>query len=153
MSSITNSAPYTIIPCTTLPDSFKLLLNSSTQEGFNFLLRLQQEFESSTNLFNQVGEVLCAVYKGMELIALGGINQWGSIAERRGRLRRFYVLPTYRQQGIGRLLLTHLEHKAQPHFDTLYLYTDTLTAAQFYQACGYSTCNEYEANFKKSLLV
>ncbi|WP_020395976.1 GNAT family N-acetyltransferase [Thiolinea disciformis] len=132
-----------------LPPAFEMLSQANEREGFHFLKRLKQEFVSGVNCFDKEGEILCGVYQNEQLIALEGINTWLYQDNSVGRLRRFYVLPDYRKQGIGRLLLTHLENAASSHFETLYLYTDTVSAAQFYQACGYEACDEAEANFKK----
>lgn len=132
-----------------LPPAFEMLLQASKREGFHFLKRLKQEFVSGVNCFDKEGEILCGIYQDEQLIALGGINAWLYRDNCVGRLRRFYVLPDYRKQGVGRFLLTHLESVASSHFKTLYLYTDTVNATRFYQVCGYEACEEAEANFKK----
>ena len=54
-----------------------------------------------------------------------------------GRLRRLYVLPDARRQGVGRALVRRLEFDAMPHFTRLVLRTDSDAAARFYEALGY----------------
>ncbi len=53
------------------------------------------------------------------------------------RIRRFYIHPHYRKQGIATKLLRIIEDTAIHHFKVLTLYTDTKGASEFYLTCGY----------------
>jgi len=119
-----------------LPDISDLIVESKT-EGFRFVQRLQQGFDDGSNRFDQQGEFLFAVYHYNSVIAIGGINRM--IYERKpvGRLRRFYVAREHRNCGTGSLLLNHIESHAFHYFDMLVLYTDTTSAALFYEKNDY----------------
>ena len=95
-----------------LPTQIQELAKQAQKEGFQFVDRLIEEYESGKNRFNQPGEFLLFVYDDEKLIACGGLNQqWNEneIDNRIGRVRRFYVLPKYRKHGVGKQLLQHLE--------------------------------------------
>src|SRR5262245_49331409 len=81
------------------------LVAASQQEGFRFLGRLVRDWNSGTNRFDQPGEALYQVNAEAEWVGVGGINR---LNESTGRLRRFYILPSYRRRGLGRALLSHI---------------------------------------------
>ncbi|OTG77061.1 GNAT family N-acetyltransferase [Acinetobacter sp. ANC 4169] len=123
-----------------LPEQIKELAKQAQQEGFQFVDRLIEEYDSGKNRFNLPGEFLLFVYDGDKLIACGGLNQqWNEneIDSRIGRVRRFYVLPKYRKHGVGKQLLQQLEKEARANFSALCLNTDTKNAAHFYQKQNY----------------
>lgn len=116
------------------------LAQHARQEGFTLVDKLIEEYTTGTNCFNQSGECLFFVYDDQKLIACGGLNQQMSdqaVESRIGRVRRFYVLPEYRKQGVGKQLLAKLEHHARVNFSALCLQTDTGLAASFYQKQNY----------------
>ncbi|GAA5181990.1 GNAT family N-acetyltransferase [Acinetobacter kookii] len=123
-----------------LPEQIKELAKQAQQEGFQFVDRLIEEFESGKNRFDQPGEFLLLGYHDDKLVACGGLNQqWNEneIDSRIGRVRRFYVLPEYRKHGVGKQLLQQLEKEARANFSALCLNTDTKNAAHFYQKQNY----------------
>ena len=135
-----------IVRISNIPDGFESLLQESLAENFNFLGRLKSEYLSLENTFNKCGEELFGVFCGNNLIAIGGINQQSpSIA----RLRRFYVSPTRRQQGVGSLLLKHIELNAFQCFEVIVLNTDTDKASMFYEAHSYTKVNENGITHRK----
>ena len=123
-----------------LPAQIHELSKQAQKEGFDLIDRLIEEYDSGKNQFNQPGEFLLFVYDDEKLIACGGLNQqWNEnqIDSRIGRVRRFYVLPKYRKQGVGKQLLQHLEKNARPNFSALCLSVDNKSAAHFYQKLNY----------------
>lgn len=123
-----------------LPEQIKELAKQAQKEGFQFVDRLIEEFESGKNRFDQPGEFLLLGYDDDKLVACGGLNQqWNEneIDARIGRVRRFYVLPKYRKYGVGKQLLQQLEKEARANFSALCLNTDTKNAAHFYQKQNY----------------
>lgn len=134
-----------------LPLQLDLLIEISQLEGFHFLHRLKQDFETGENCFNQNGEALFTVFTQKEqLIAIGGLNQHPfHDSEQVGRLRRFYIHPVFRRQCVGHDLLRHAEQYAQVYFHELYLFTDTANAASFYQKMGYEPVDLPNSNFRK----
>src|SRR3954447_15503574 len=83
-------------------DRMAPLLTASQREGCRFVSRLCEDWRSGTNRFDKPGEALFGLSIGEELVAVGGLNRQD---ESTGRLRRFYVHPSQRGQGLGSRLL------------------------------------------------
>jgi len=123
-----------------LPKQIEQLAALATKEGYQFIQRLIDEYESGKNRFDQTGECLMLAYDQEQLVGCGGLNQqWGDtgVENRIGRVRRFYVHPKYRQHGVGKLLLLALEKNARSHYSALCLNTEITGAVQFYQKHNY----------------
>jgi len=121
------------------PVQIEPILTASQREGFRFVVRLCEEWASGVNRFEGPGEALFGVFVGEDLVGIGGLNrQPGGM----GRLRRFYILPSYRRQGWGRRLLRHILTHAADHFRCVVLRTDTDSADQFYRACGFARAQD-----------
>ncbi|SBS38059.1 acetyltransferase [Marinomonas spartinae] len=129
-----------------LPSDIETLITESQLEGFRFLARLQNDFVSGVNKFNKNGETLVTVRVDGKLVAIGGINRQDDCA----RLRRFYVSKCSRRLGVGRELLEFLEKHASQYFTKVTLFTDTLQANQFYEACGYLPVNRHHVSHEKA---
>jgi GNAT superfamily N-acetyltransferase len=115
------------------------LLDESRAEGFHFLERLATEWSSGELRFQRPGEVLLVVYDDKQLVAVGGLTADPYATEPAvGRLRRVYVRPHARRQGVGRRLVQALEVTAADHYRRVVLRTDTVAAARFYEALGYA---------------
>lgn len=135
-----------------LPHDFNLLVEYSVQEKFRFLKRLRDDFETGKNQFSGLGEALFEARLNQQLIAICGLNRDSFSQENKiGRLRRFYVHPEYRQQGIGQAMLEVVEAYAQDYFKTLHLYTDTENAAEFYRKKGYDFFVDEHSNYRKNI--
>ncbi|MFC6052564.1 acetyltransferase [Acinetobacter sp. Ac_877] len=123
-----------------LPEEISKLAQQANKEGFEFVVRMIEEFESGKNRFDKPNEFLLMAYDDGQLIACGGLNlQWNDqdVETRIGRVRRFYVLPQYRKHGVGKQLLQYLEKKAISNFSALCLNTDTKSGEKFYQKMNY----------------
>ncbi|MDN7246685.1 GNAT family N-acetyltransferase [Planococcus shenhongbingii] len=116
------------------------LVEESEAEGYRFLKRLVSQYEDGTNTFNQAGEALYGVWdQHGHLIAIGGLNRDPySNKEGVGRLRRFYISPNSRRQGIGTLLLKKIINHGRDHFKEIVVRTDSAAADAFYRANGFS---------------
>lgn len=132
-----------------LPEQIIELSLVSQNEGFRFINRLIDEYQSGKNCFDQEGEALFGIQQNEKIIAIGGINATEDIEI--GRLRRFYVHPEYRRQGVGELLLRSVEEHTKKYFNEIVLYTDTHRAAAFYKKMGYSETNMPNSNFSKKM--
>lgn len=107
-------------------------------EGYKFLDRLLAEWDSGENRFDQPGEVLCGCFRDEVLIALGGLNRHSFGSDYGiGRIRRVYVRPGWRNQGVGQLLVNDLLKRAQQEFHAVVLRTDNPTAARLYERMGF----------------
>ena len=69
---------------------------------------------------------------------------------RSGEIKRLYIRPAYRQQGLAKRLLQALEEFAAEtaRYEWLYLDSkdDLLSAIRFYERHGYEYCDRYNAN-------
>jgi len=114
------------------------LIEASEQEGFKFLTRLKNDWISGANRFDKINEQLYQVKQGVQIIAIGGINNnpYQEVGEV-GRIRRVYVLPEYRRKGIGRKLTLHLLDTFMDKYEKITLRTDTEEASKFYESIGF----------------
>ncbi|MDM5239545.1 GNAT family N-acetyltransferase [Bacillus cereus] len=117
---------------------FSHFVQDSKEEGFNFLTRLVNEYETEINTFNKTGECLYGIFQGENLIGIGGLNEDPYTENNKiGRLRRFYILKDYRRIGLGNLLLNRLLSHAEKYFEVVVLHTDTKQGDAFYTANGF----------------
>jgi len=107
-------------------------------EGYNFMERLANEWESGTNRFDAPGETLCGHLENGLLIAAGGLNRdpFAGRAEV-GRLRRVYVHPEWRGKGIGTALVSALIREARRSFACVRLRAENPGAARLYERLGF----------------
>jgi GNAT superfamily N-acetyltransferase len=128
------------------------LVGESGREGFAFLERLVSEFQDGSNRFDAPGEALLGAWRGPHLVAVGGLNRDPYVPDARvGRLRHLYVRRPERGQGLGRALVAALLADAARHFDVIRLRTDTVAAAQFYQALGFVPIKSPDATHQRVL--
>lgn len=117
---------------------FEALRLESEQEGYRFLLRLEEEWANAKNRFSLKGEGLFRITYEEELIGIGGITHDPYVLENNfGRLRRFYIKPNWRRKGIGQLLLEYILLESSLRFKEVSLRTDTNSASQFYEKNGF----------------
>lgn len=102
------------------------LVQDSKEGGFNFLIKLINEYENKINVFNKTGEYLYGIFQGEKLIGIGGLNEDPYTENNKiGRVRRFYIAKEYRRKGLGRLLLVRILSDAKKYFNIVVLNTDT----------------------------
>ena len=74
------------------------LMKASVDEGYDFIRKLWDEYQSGVNRFNAQGAVLIGVYDGDTLIAIGGVHPDPYLTQATiGRVRHVYVLPEHRR--------------------------------------------------------
>ena len=118
---------------------FGPLLAESRAEGYRFLARLRDEWESGANRFDRGGEALYVARRGGVWVGICGLNRdpFSGDADV-GRLRHLYVSEGQRRVGVGRALVEQAVVDAQRHFRRLVLRTNAPAAAAFYAALGFS---------------
>jgi ribosomal protein S18 acetylase RimI-like enzyme len=113
------------------------LIESSKNEGFNHLLRLQEEYKNGLNRFTNPGEVLFIAKSGDKIIGICGLTRDPYQRADVGRVRRLYVLPEFRNKGIGKVLTKNVISKAVMYFNQIELKTDNEMASIFYKNLGF----------------
>ncbi|KGS14118.1 GNAT family N-acetyltransferase [Pseudomonas tremae] len=134
-----------------LPQQVLILKEEADAEGFRFLARLVEEWESGTNRFDGKGECLMAAFLDGCLVGIGGLSRDPFIEGEVGRLRRLYVSSASRGQNIGTTLVNHLVEHAAECFSVVRLFTDTSSAAGFYLRCGFQPVNDRHASHVRVL--
>lgn len=126
---------------------YDYLVQESKDEGFNFLLKLINEYKNEINTFNKTVECLYGIFQGENLIGIGGLNVDPYTENNKiGRLRRFYISKDYRRTGLGNLLLNRLLSHAEKNFQIVVLHTDTKQGNAFYLANGFVRGNMYKGS-------
>jgi GNAT superfamily N-acetyltransferase len=141
-----------IQPVSHLPiDRLSSLLAASQREGFRNIDRLIQEWQAGTNRFEGTGEALFVAEQNHVWIGVCGLTDdpYGPLAGI-GRIRRLYVLPTYRRSGIGRALVGAVINQARANFQQLQVRTESLVGDRFYRALGFMACPD-EQHFTHTL--
>jgi GNAT superfamily N-acetyltransferase len=125
--------------------AWQTLLKTSLDEGYDFIQKLCDEYETGTNRFDAPGAALLGVYLNDELIAVGGVHPDPYLQTTTvGRVRHVYVLPEYRRQGVGRELMLALIQHARAHFEILTLRTPTAHGNSFYKSLGFTDEPRFE---------
>jgi GNAT superfamily N-acetyltransferase len=123
---------------------------AARKENLKFVDRLLSEMEGGSNRFNRTGENLFGVFSDGKLVAVGGLNRDPyKNGNGVGRVRRLYVHPEYRRQGVGSALVGRILESARSRFWTLTLRTEDDRADAFYRAVGF----EKTAAFRESTHV
>lgn len=82
------------------PTSLARLRDEAGREGVNNVERLLVDWEVGTNRFDGPGEALFGARIDDDLVGIGGVNREPSLADAM-RMRRLYVAPFVRRQGVG----------------------------------------------------
>jgi GNAT superfamily N-acetyltransferase len=107
-------------------------------EGYDFIETLIQEWESGTNRFQGPGEILCGHLDGGLLVAVGGLTcDPFACRSDMGRIRRIYVRPAWRNQGVGRALVAALVQAARRYFRCVRLRAENEGAARLYESMDF----------------
>lgn len=136
-------APITIRPLSQLPPGFDRLVEQASAEGFRALARMQEEWRSDANRFEEPGECLLGAFAGASdearLIGICGLNRDPFEPEdaRIGRVRRLYVDRNQRRAGTGTALMRAIHEAASESFAVLQLRTFDAAADAFYVALGF----------------
>ena len=126
-----------------MPACFQGLETSALTEGIRNVSRLLQEWSSGETLFDGPGECLLIARVNNEAVGVGGLLECKDVP---GSLRvsRFYVLPSWRNQGIGKTL-------AEQVISHAFRYTDLITcnahasesAAPFWEGLGFQITDRH----------
>lgn len=125
--------------------TFEPLLHESLEQGYTFINKLLDEFESGVNRFDSRGALLLGVYDGQRMVGVGGVCRDHYLNDDAiGRIQHVYVLNAHRRSGVGRMLLDALIEHARGHFQVLTLRTLTDHGDAFYKSLGFTDVPRYE---------
>lgn len=99
-------------------------------------------FFSKLNTLDALSHVLVAYSDGKPI----GCGAFKPFSEKEAEIKRMFVLPEFRGQGLGRKILKNLEYWAEEsNFDFCILETsrDMPNAIKLYQKAGYSSIQNY----------
>ena len=135
-----------LVSLTELPqDQIGPLLAASEAEGFQFVRRVVNEWESGANRFTGKGEALLGYFVGERLVAICGLTRDPYQTEATvGRLRNLSVLPEHRGRSIGAALTRRVIELAESAFQVLRLRAATPRAAELYERLGFTATKELD---------
>lgn len=126
-------------------DRLHSLLKESVEEGYDFIQKLWDEYDSGKSTFSEPGAALLGILENEQLIAISGVHRDPYLQSPTvGRIRHVYVLPVYRRHGIGALLVQALIQHASSQFTILTLRTQTEHGKSFYKSLGFSDYPRFE---------
>jgi GNAT superfamily N-acetyltransferase len=120
-----------------MPNVLENLLTSAVDEGIGNISRLVSEWDNGKTLFNGQGEFLYIAQVDGETVGVGGLLLCKDFP---GALRvsRFYVLPGWRREGIGRALAYEILHASEKFAQVLTCNAKASdNAAPFWQSMGF----------------
>ena len=122
-----------------LPESLPALLADAASEGVGNMARLARDWASGDQRFDGDGEALLGALLAGELTGIGGLSVEPAAQEPAHRVRRFYVRPAFRRQGVARTLASALVQEALDQVDLLTCNAAASpAAAPFWEAQGFS---------------
>ncbi|HQV04614.1 MULTISPECIES: GNAT family N-acetyltransferase [unclassified Novosphingobium] len=130
-----------------IDEDLRALVAIAHVEGYAFMDRLIEHWESGSNRFDRPGEQYFIVRKHGQLVAAGGLNRDPYCdKEGIGRVRHVYVAPDARRGGAGTALMVEILSAARGHFTLLRLRTTTDRGAAFYEALGFARSDATDAS-------
>ncbi|HUM17995.1 MAG TPA: GNAT family N-acetyltransferase [Candidatus Nitrosotalea sp.] len=119
-------------------DRLQTLIAESERQGFRFVRRLVEEWNSGANRFDRPGEVLFVARSGDDVVGVCGLSVDPHADDPKvGRVRHLYVLVPHRRAGIGEQLVADIIDAARGRFERLHLRTTNAAAARLYERLGF----------------
>lgn len=128
------------------------LIEASLTEGFNFLARLMEKWESGENRFEKPNERLYQIEVEGEIIGIGGINNDPYCNNNKhGRIRHLYIHPNHRGKGLGKKIVQTIIVDFRGSYEKFTLRTKREKASKFYEAIGFMRVYDSETNTHEML--
>lgn len=122
-----------------LPEGFDALLADAAAEGVRNMALLADDWASGDQRFQGDGEALLGALLAGTLVGVGGLSVEPDTIEPALRVRRFYVRPDFRRQGVARTLASALIQEGLDQVDLLTVNAAASpAAAPFWKAQGFS---------------
>ena len=120
-----------------LPEDFGALVDKASGEGVRSMARLAEDWSSGAR-FQDDGEALFVAFRAGALAGVGGLSMETGATEPARRLRRVYVCPGFRRQGVASALASALIHEGFKTVDLLTVNAAASPAAgPFWEAQGF----------------
>jgi ribosomal protein S18 acetylase RimI-like enzyme len=120
-------------------DRLEPLVAQAAATGFQALARLQDEWQSGLNRFDQPGEALFIAADNGFIVGICGLNQDPYLHDPTvGRVRHLCVGVQHRRKGIGSRLVRAVMGAANGRFTRLRLRTNSADADGFYLSLGFT---------------
>ncbi len=127
-------------------EGLETLHSEALAEGYDFIDTLISEWATGENRFERSGEVLCGFIENGLLVAVGGLTIDPFVNSTKvGRIRRVYVRPAWRNQGVGRALVTRLIDEARKGFIAVRLRAENADAGRLYEQIGFTPIEDPNA--------
>lgn len=125
------------------PAKLAPLLKQSQSEGYNLVLRLAEGWENKTNCFDKPGEAFFAAVHEGRWLGVGGRSIDPYLGDARAvRVRHVYVLPGWRNGGVGTALMKRVLDIPKGLFDKVTLRTLNPVARKFYERLGFEAVDD-----------
>jgi len=118
-----------------LPEDFHALLDAARREGHRLLDRLVLDWSTGELRFDRPNEKLLMARIDGEIVGVGGITVEPTDAAAL-RMRRFYVIPAARRQGVARALV-HALLETVPQPSVVGVHVGVPSAFAFWEAVGF----------------
>jgi GNAT superfamily N-acetyltransferase len=125
----------------TLPDDLKYLRYEAKKEGYNFVERPFDQWDSERLLFNRENEALICGRMNGAIAGLGGITVDPEIPDAL-RMRRFYIQPDFRRRGLATAICDALLMSAQGSHKTITVNAGTKDASPFWETRGFAPSSQ-----------
>jgi GNAT superfamily N-acetyltransferase len=123
------------------------LVDESKREGYLFVQRTIEDWDSGANRFSETAEGLWGLVSGIELIGIGGLNRDPYVEDAHaGRVRHLYIRQAYRRKGCASMLMNTIIDQARLNFRVLRLFTANPAAAVFYEQLGFERVHGYKVS-------
>ena len=121
-------------------------------EGYDFLDRLLDDWQSGENRFDGPGEIFVGAFDKDVLVGVGGLNRDPFLDDPTvGRIRRVYIRAGWRNQGLGRALVTALVEHARQNFRSVRLRAENPPAGRLYERMGFLPIDDPSATHSLTL--
>ena len=119
-----------------LPPDLDVLAQPAAAEGIRTITVVQDEWASGANRFEGPGEVLLVARLSGAIVGIGGMTRDKNVPDAL-RMRRYYILPKHRRQGIGRMLNERLLVAAAGNARSVTLRAGSAHAGAFWERLGF----------------
>ncbi|MBB4238753.1 GNAT family N-acetyltransferase [Rhizobium esperanzae] len=119
-----------------LPDDIADLESEARREGYSHIARLIDDWSAGAVRFERDGERLLGAYVDEAIVGVGGVTIEAAMPGAL-RMRRFYISPTMRGRGIGRMLALALLDHARSCCSIVTVHAGNADAAKFWESLGF----------------